>query len=170
MRGEDAVAGHTVAQSRDKRSRELLEARGSRATAPKLPEIVAFFCFPVIRRMLRRSMSFLPVPVTRKAPTDLAPAPSPLVHDFFSFALPSRIRVRRTVRGSRPGFVKWIKKLYCHALFVRLLLHPSSSLVHFKTDRELLFARRYREKSISWNTRNDKIVFSCSKINREMYS
>lgn len=117
MRGEDAVAGHTVAQSRDKRSRELLEARGSRATAPKLPEIVAFFCFPVIRRMLRRSMSFLPVPVTRKAPTDLAPAPSPLVHDFSSFALPSRIRVRRTVRGSRPGFVKWIKKLYCDALF-----------------------------------------------------
>lgn len=117
MRGEDAVAGHTVAQSRDKRSRELLEARGSRATAPKLPEIVAFFCFPVIRRMLRRSMSFLPVPVTRKAPTDLAPAPSSLVHDFSSFALPSRIRVRRTVRGSRPGFVKWIKKLYCHVLF-----------------------------------------------------
>lgn len=111
------MAGHTVAQSRDKRSRELLEARGSRATAPKLPEIVAFFCFPVIRRMLRRSMSFLPVPVTRKAPTDLAPAPSPLVHDFSSFALPSRIRVRRTVRGSRPGFVKWIKKLYCHVLF-----------------------------------------------------
>lgn len=56
------MAGHTVAQSRDKRSRELLEARGSRATAPKLPEIVAFFCFPVIRRMLRRSMSFLPAP------------------------------------------------------------------------------------------------------------
>lgn len=111
------MAGHTVAQSRDKRSRELLEARGSRATAPKLPEIVAFFCFPVIRRMLRRSMSFLPVPVTRKAPTDLAPAPSSLVHDFSSFALPSRIRVRRTVRGSRPGFVKWIKKLYCHVLF-----------------------------------------------------
>lgn len=109
------MAGHTVAQSRDKRSRELLEARGSRATAPKLPEIVAFFCFPVIRRMLRRSMSFLPVPVTRKAPTDLAPAPSPL--DFSSFALPSRIRVRRTVRGSRPGFVKWIKKLYCDVLF-----------------------------------------------------
>lgn len=111
------MAGHTVAQSRDKRSRELLEARGSRATAPKLPEIVAFFCFPVIRRMLRRSMSFLPVPVTRKAPTDLAPAPFSLVHDFSSFALPSRIRVRRTVRGSRPGFVKWIKKLYCDVLF-----------------------------------------------------
>lgn len=115
------MAGHTVAQSRDKRSRELLEARGSRATAPKLPEIVAFFCFPVIRRMLRRSMSFLPVPVTRRAPTDLAPAPSPLVHDFSSFALPSRIRVRRTLRESRPGFVKWIKKLYCDALFFSIL-------------------------------------------------
>lgn len=166
------MAGHTVAQSRDKRSRELLEARGSRATAPKLPEIVAFFCFPVIRRMLRRSMSFLPVPVTRKAPTDLAPAPSPLVHDFSSFALPSRIRVRRTVRGSTR--IRQVDKkiiLPC-PLLLHLLLHPSSSLVHFKTDRELLFARRYREKSISWNTRNDKIVFSltCSKINREMYS
>lgn len=40
-------------------------SRGSRAAAPKLPEIIGFFCFPVIRRMaLRRSMSFLPVPVT----------------------------------------------------------------------------------------------------------
>lgn len=50
--------------------------RGSRAAAPKLPEIIGFFCFPVIRRMarslarsLRRSMSFLPVSVTLSAST-----------------------------------------------------------------------------------------------------
>lgn len=46
-------------------SHSLPLSRGSRAAAPKLPEIIGFFCFPVIRRMaLRRSMSFLPVPVT----------------------------------------------------------------------------------------------------------
>lgn len=37
----------------------LSRARESRAAAPKLPEIIGFFCFPVIRRMAR-SLSVVP--------------------------------------------------------------------------------------------------------------
>lgn len=106
MRSPSRTVAKRVVQSRDKRSREFLWVRGSRAAAPKLLEIIGFFCFPVIRRMLRRSMSFLPCPRDALPPP---PRRRPLCRRrrlvparFSSFALSEFRRVDELRRGSVP--------------------------------------------------------------------
>ena len=58
--------------------------RGSRAAAPKLPEIIGFFCFPVIHRMAR---SFAPPSIPVPCHFYLSPWRSPFPHILVAFPL-----------------------------------------------------------------------------------
>lgn len=82
---------------------------------PNCPKLLPSFVFPSYAACFaRRSMSFLPVPVTRKAPTDLAPASTIFPRSFGD-------KGSRNFPPRKSGSRRWKKFLLTLSIFFSIL-------------------------------------------------